>query len=118
MVKAARGVPEVPACPGGWQAVPATPPPDAPPRAWTPRPPGEPRREDEARSDRPGRGTPHAGGVRDAPRRAARGGPAGAGEAPGGVRGGRGRLSRGRRPADWAHPTLIMAQHELRSAVL
>jgi len=40
MVKAARGVPEVPACPGGWQAVPATPPPDAPSRARTPRPPG------------------------------------------------------------------------------
>src|SRR5215831_12765290 len=105
MVKAARGVPEVPACPGGWQAVPATPPPDAPSWARTPRPPGEPRREEDARSGRPGWGAPHAGGVRDAPRRAERGGPAGAGEAPGGVRGGRGRLSRGRRPADWAYPT-------------
>src|SRR4030095_15693771 len=60
---------------------------------------GETRREDDARDGRPGWGAPHAGGLCDAPRRAERGGPAGAGEAPGGGRGGGGPLCEGARTA-------------------
>src|SRR5262245_32376672 len=76
---AARVSPEVSECPGGGQAVPATPPPGATSRAWTPVPPGETRREDNACHGSPGWRAPHAGGLRDAPRRAECGGPAGAG---------------------------------------
>src|SRR4029453_8842205 len=50
------GLPEVPVGPGGWQAVPATPLPEAPSRAWTPRRRGETRRADAARDGRPGWG--------------------------------------------------------------